>query len=57
MPNLSNPATSASQAAQASIPADAEPDVPWGSGGIDDWGWTSHELTTDKPADRARGRR
>lgn len=20
-----------------------EPDVVWGSGGIDDWGWTAHE--------------
>jgi hypothetical protein len=25
--------------APATTPDDAEPDVTWGKGGIDDWGW------------------
>lgn len=29
--------------APAITPADAEPDVTWGDGGIDDWGWTTSD--------------
>jgi hypothetical protein len=54
MPKLSNPAASSSPAPQAITTADAEPDVTWGHGGIDDWGWTSNEPTIDQPASRER---
>jgi len=47
MPNLNDPAASTSRDAQAIAPADAEPDVTWGRGGLDDWGWTSREPTTE----------
>lgn len=55
MPNRSQITTSRA-AAEAIIPADAEPDVTWGQGGIDDWGWTSNEPTIDQTADQERER-
>jgi hypothetical protein len=51
MPKLSNPANNSSPGAtQAVTPADAEPDVTWGEGGIDDWGWTALKQADDDPA-------
>jgi len=52
MPNLSSPVASTSPAVQAIVPADAEPDVTWGRGGIDDWGWTAvkHADSADPPS-------
>jgi hypothetical protein len=51
MPKLSNSAASTGPAAaQVVTPADAEPDVTWGRGGIDDWGWTAFKQADDDPA-------
>lgn len=33
------------------VQADAEPDVTWGKGGIDDWGWTAVEPVGHAPID------
>ena len=33
------------------VHADAEPDVTWGTGGIDDCGWTAVELASHAPTD------
>jgi hypothetical protein len=37
------PGCSNEQPATSSMTPDAEPDVTWGDGGIDDWGWVSAE--------------
>jgi hypothetical protein len=41
--------------AEAITPDDAEPDVTWGRGGIDDWGWTADAEAADDPVDQAGG--
>lgn len=45
------PTSSPHLPAIAAPPAiEAEPDVPWGKGGIDDYGWTAWEQTPPAPA-------
>jgi hypothetical protein len=34
----------------------AEPDVTWGRGGIDDWGWNADAEARDEAVDRDGGR-
>jgi hypothetical protein len=46
MPNLSRVTT---DSPTDSIPADTEPDVTWGRGGIDDWGWTTDAESNADP--------
>jgi hypothetical protein len=57
---MSSPAVPASSSdpcsSYAITTADAEPDVMWGDGGIDDWGWKSGEPTLDEAVDQDRGR-
>lgn len=52
MSSVSPISTSELIAAEAIIPADAEPDVTWGRGGIDDWGWTADAEASDEPLAR-----
>jgi hypothetical protein len=52
MPNLSRATTDSP--ADSTIPADVEPDVTWGRGGIDDWGWTADAEAAGDPVDRDR---